>query len=419
MSGTGASPGDGAEELPGRAGATGETTAAPPGPGVEGAGPADEPTEVGGGSTEPGTVPPAEETAPGGGAGATEPPPQLPPAPDPLLPPRPQGAYRWPQIAAAVALFFAVVSLPLWVGQTAAAFLVDLLVLVALAQWWSLLAGFAGTPSLAAGLHAGTGAYVWLLLVERIGLNPVVAMAVAALVAAALAVPTGWLQLRLAAPWTALTGLVFGAAAAALVEVLDDDAAEGRSVAAVTALGSTLRRSLTTWLAVVLGVGSVVAAVALRRSRLGLAVVAHRDDAEAAATLGVRADRARLAVWAMAAGAAAMAGALVGFRSGTVAGAAAFDPLVWVVPPLVAAALGGMRSLSGPSLGALLYVIVERVVDAPAALAVCSIAAVVLLVAVPRGLADHAAPPLLARLGPYRERLRLREPSGSSTPPAG
>ncbi|MEZ5262050.1 MAG: hypothetical protein R2755_09775 [Acidimicrobiales bacterium] len=101
------------------------------------------------------------------------------------------------------------------------------------------------------------------------------------------------------------------------------------------------------------------------------------------------------------------------------AGAAAFDPLVWVVPPLVAAALGGMRSLSGPSLGALLYVIVERVVDAPAALAVCSIAAVVLLVAVPRGLADHAAPPLLARLGPYRERLRLREPSGSSTPPAG
>ena len=30
-----------------------------------------------------------------------------------------------------------------------------------------------------------------------------------------------------------------------------------------------------------------------------------------------------------------------------------------------------------------------------------------------------AAPPLLARLAPYRERLRLREPSGSSTPPAG
>ncbi|MEZ5262049.1 MAG: hypothetical protein R2755_09770 [Acidimicrobiales bacterium] len=37
----------------------------------------------------------------------------------------------------------------------------------------------------------------------------------------------------------------------------------------MTAPGSTLRRSLTTWLAVVLGVGSVVAAVALRRSRAG------------------------------------------------------------------------------------------------------------------------------------------------------
>ncbi len=345
--------------------------------------------------------------------------PLLPPAPDPLLPVGPRGRYRWPQIATAVVLFFVVVSLPLWVGHAAAGFLVDLLVLVALAQWWGMLAGFGGTPSLAGGFYAGAGAYLWVGLVQWGGLNPVIAAAVAAIGTAALAVPTGWLLLRLAPAWTALVGLVFGAAAASLVTQLDEPSVQGRAVTAVATLSPTLRRSLTTWLAVVVGVGSVVAVVALRRSRLGLSIVAHRDDAEAASTLGVRAEWSRLALWTMAAFAAAMAGAIISFRSGVVSTASAFDPMVWVLPPLIAACLGGMRSLSGPAIGAFVYVVVERVIDRPGAMAVCAIAAVLLMVYVPRGLAEHAVPVVQRRLGPYVAKLRVSRPSEASTAPAG
>lgn len=393
-------------ELPGRSGVD------PGGPRSDAGGPR---SDAGGPRSDAGD-PGAAGVDPGAMVGD---PPLLPPAPDPLLPVGPRTGYRWPQVAAAVALFFVVVSLPLWVGQAASGFLVDLLVLVALAQWWALLAGFAGTPSLSGGFHAGVGAYLWVALVSWGGLNPVVALALAAMGTAVVSLPTGWLLLKLAPAWTALAGLVAGAAGSALVAVVDEPSQQGRAIAAVSSLGPTVRRSLTTWLAVVLGVGSVVAVVAVRRSRLGLAAIAQRDDPEAASTLGVRADWSRQLMWTMAAAAAGTAGALVGFRTGVVSAAGAFDPLLWAVPPLVAAAFGGMRSLSGPAIGSLVYVVAERLLDRPAALALCAVAAAVLMVAVPRGLAEHATPVLAARLRPLTDRLRFRVPSGSSTTPAG
>lgn len=344
--------------------------------------------------------------------------PQLPPAPNPIWPwaaPRPLNAKR---VAAAVVLFFVVVSLPLWVGGAGAAFLVDLAVVVTLAQWFGMLAGFAGVPSLAAGLHAGVGAYVWLALVERLGLNPVIALALAGVGAAALAVPSGWVLSRMVPRWGALGGLVVTAAVTQLVLVLDDESRSGRSVQQVTELGSTLRRNLTTWLAVVIGVGSVLAVVALRRSRVGLAVVAGRDDPGAAATLGVRHLWERLGLWCAAGGAIGTCGALVHLRSGSISVGEAFDPLKWVLPGLVAAALGGMRTLSGPALGALLYVVTERILGATTALLGCAAVAAVLLVLLPRGLAEHVTPWLWrqwrlvwSRLGPLTDR------SESSTAP--
>ncbi|MFN0025938.1 MAG: ABC transporter permease subunit [Acidimicrobiales bacterium] len=345
--------------------------------------------------------------------------PQLPPAPNPIWPqaaPRPAGAKR---VAAGVLLFFVVVSLPLWVGGAGAAFLIDLAVVVTLAQWWGMLAGFAGVPSLAAGLHAGIGAYAWLALVEILGLNPVIALAIAALATAVAALPSGWLLLRLAPRWGALGGLVLAAAMAQVVLVLDDQGAGGRAVQPVSELGATLRRNLTTWLAVVIGVGSVLAVVMLRRSRPGLAVVAGRDDPEAAATLGVRYLWERLGLWCAAGAAIGACGALVHLRSASVSVEEAFDPVRWVLPGLVAATLGGMRTLSGPVLGAVLYVVAERIVGLPAALLVCSVAAAVLLVVLPRGLAEHVTPWLRrqwravwSRVGPLMDR------SGSSTTPA-
>jgi branched-chain amino acid transport system permease protein len=366
---------------------TAEDRATPAGAGVggdAGAGPAVPPTgehAVGDGPAPGQGAPPnadadadADAADAGAGAGANGPAggppgPADPPReaeilpPDPLLPVAAATGRSWRRTAGWLAIFAIVVTLPLWVGDTVAGFLVELLVVVAVAQWWGLLAGHAGVLSLMPAVFAGVGTYTWAALATSGGLNPVLAVGGAATVAAVAGVATGLVAQRLPLAWVAIGGLIASAGAAALAVQVDDvgSRAEGRVVSAATTLGPTLRSSLTTWLAVVVGVGSVAAAVALRRSRYGLAAVAHRDDPEAAATLGIRSGPPRLAMWALGAVATGMAAAIVAFRAGVVRPAESFDFTLWTVPAMVAATIGGLRTVAGPAVGALIFVAADRV----------------------------------------------------------
>lgn len=347
---------------------------------------------------------PAGTNAGGDGAGTdarTAPPPPLvdeptgshPDAPDPALPVNAARSTGWPQALAWMATFVFVVTLPLWVGSGVSNFLVDLLILAAVAQWWGFLAGHCGVVSLTGGLLAGSGAYLWSILVAEGGVNPVLAVALAGVGSLAVAAISGLVLLRLPAGWSALGGLVFTVVLRDALEQVDSTAATvGRNVPSVVELDATLRQGLTTWLAVVVGVGSVAAVSAVRRSRVGLMVVAHRDDPEAAATLGIRARRLQLALWTAGGAAVAMAGAIVHLRAGSVQLAVAFDPLQWVVPALVAASLGGMRTIAGPVVGALIYVVMERVFGVAVALLLCGLGAASLMVWLPGGLAAVAVP---------------------------
>jgi branched-chain amino acid transport system permease protein len=283
--------------------------------------------------------------------------------PDPLLPVVPATGRSHRRTLGWLAIFALVVTLPLWVGDAVSGFLVELLVLVAVAQWWGLLVGHAGVISLMPAVFAGVGTYAWAALVTWGGLNPVLAVGGAAVATAVVGVASGLAAQRLPLASVALGGLIATAAAAGLAGQLDDvgAGAAGRVVTGVTTLGPTLRSSLTTWLAVVVGVGSVAAAAGLRRSRYGLAAVAHRDDPEAASTLGIRSGPPRLALWALGAVATGMAAAVVGFRSGVVRPAEAFGFTVWTVPAVVAATVGGLRTVAGPAVGALLFVAADRI----------------------------------------------------------
>jgi branched-chain amino acid transport system permease protein len=65
-------------------------------------------------------------------------------------------------------------------------------------------------------------------------------------------------------------------------------------------------------------------------------------------------------MWALGAVATGMAAAIVGFRSGVVRPAEAFGFTVWTVPAMVAATIGGLRTVAGPAVGALLFVAAAR-----------------------------------------------------------
>ena len=276
---------------------------------------------------------------------------------------RPRATRAGIRAAALVALFVLVVTTPVWASPGVARVVVDVLVLVAVAQLWSYLVGAAGVVALGVHGFAGLGAYCLWFVGDRYGLNPVVAVAAAGLLTVAVAGVVSPLVLR-ATP--ALAALLTWAVGQLLVEVvtrtrqLGGDA-PARSVESVVELGSS-RDGLVSWLAVVLGVGAVALAWGHRRSRLGLALAAQNDDPEVAGGLDLPIGRARTSLWLAAAGAAGMAGAVVHFRTGVVT-PAAFDPARWTFPLVAVAGIGGLSAIEGPAIGAIVYVMADELVQ--------------------------------------------------------
>ena len=114
------------------------------------------------------------------------------------------------RLAVMAILIVGVGTTPLWSSTSAARVLVDLLVLVAITQLWSYLAGAAGIVWLGVNGIAGVGAYALWFLGDR-GVNPVLAVGGAGLVAGVVAFVSAPLVLRLPSGLAAAAAWIVGA----------------------------------------------------------------------------------------------------------------------------------------------------------------------------------------------------------------
>ncbi|MDY7101952.1 MAG: branched-chain amino acid ABC transporter permease [Actinomycetota bacterium] len=249
-------------------------------------------------------------------------------------------------------------TLPAWAPTGLIETTVDLALLVALAQLWNVLAASAGLVSLGQQAFVGVGAYTLVVAADDVGLNVFLAVPAAALVAAVLSLPVAALVLRVGGATFAVATLVVAQAAMAVVAANHAlGGTGGRELVATTELDAEALETTTYWLALVLGVGAVVGVYLLSRTRLGLALDAMRDDTAAAARLGVDPGRTRLAVWVLAAAVAGAVGAVAHLGSPGVDPASAFDLTAWTVPVVFVVVLGGVGTIEGPIVGALVYVV--------------------------------------------------------------
>jgi branched-chain amino acid transport system permease protein len=106
------------------------------------------------------------------------------------------------------------------------------------------------------------------------------------------------------------------------------------------------------WVTAVILVLTVLASWAIRRSRFGLQLLAIRDDEDRARGLGVEAGRVKLAAFVFSAIPVGMVGGMDVYFIGQIFPQFAFDPLFDISIALMAF-LGGLGTLAGPLLGAL------------------------------------------------------------------
>ncbi len=286
-------------------------------------------------------------------------------------------------------------------------FLVISLLIALVGQGWNVLGGYGGQYSFGHAAFFGTGAYTTAVLQVQYGINAwpgfVIGIAAGALVGAVI----GFLSFR-----SGLRGSYFALVTLAFAEVLRIIA----SVAPITGagVGTLIRldlrpeafqfqsRAAFYWTILALVAVSLAIVRAIERSRFGARLVAVRENEDAARALGVDVMKTKLGAMTISAAITAAGGCFYAQYFLFLDAGIAYGP--WIsVEALLAPIIGGVGTIYGPLLGALvvktLGEVTKHVTGTAPGLDLVIYGAVLVLVVgfAPRGIAG-----LLARIWPVR-----------------
>jgi branched-chain amino acid transport system permease protein len=243
---------------------------------------------------------------------------------------------------------------PAVVGPGTTATLVDLYALLAMATMWNLLAGYAGLVSIGQQAFIGLGAYGVLVLAQW-GMQPFLALPLAAAGAAIAAVPISWLLFRLRGGYFAIaTWVVADALSIAISRVPSLGGGTGAALPGVDGIAPVTRLAWTYWAALAVVVVALGATYWLLRGRLGLVLTAIRDDETGARSLGANVGAAKRWVFLIAAAGCGAAGGLLALSQLNVQAASVFS-VGWSAKLIFIVIIGGMGSIEGPILGTLVF----------------------------------------------------------------
>ncbi len=328
-----------------------------------------------------------------------------------------------PILALAVATL---VTAPLWADRGLLQSLFEVLTLLTLAQYWNLLAGYAGLVSVGQQAYVGLGGYLLFALAADAGLDPLLAIPLAGAAAALVSVAVARLVFRLNGAYFAIGTWVvaetFRLVAAIIPSLgggtgasLTKDVANGSIAVAIIAKSLGLRNSAARdvaayWLALALALIAIGVTYALLRARQGLALAAIRDDEAAARSLGVSPQRLKLWVYVLAAQGAGMAGALIYWQKARISPDAAFSVLDWTANALFTVIIGGVATIEGPIVGVAIFYGLQQGFSnfGPLYLAGLGALAIAVVAFFPRGLWGAFAERFDVSLFPIRRRLDIK-----------
>jgi branched-chain amino acid transport system permease protein len=288
----------------------------------------------------------------------------------------------------AVAVILGLAVLPLLAGR---GFLQDMffvLTMLALAQWWNLLAGYAGLVSVGQQAFVGIGGYMLFGGIILLGLDPITSV--------------------LAGGGTGNSLPPRSVNDAAFVEFIQELVGV-RSAAHARDIG-------TYWMALVIAVATIAAVYWLLRSRQGLALTAIRDSERAASSVGVGAFRTRFLVYVAAALGTGLVGAVIYLQVGRISPDAAFNLVQWTARVIFIVVIGGLGTIEGPIVGVIVFWLLQDQLATFGTwyLILLGALAIVVMLFFPKGLWGTFADRFDIHLFPIRRRLvpvPAKEPS--------
>jgi branched-chain amino acid transport system permease protein len=224
---------------------------------------------------------------------------------------------------------------------------------------WNIFSGYTGYIALGHAAYFGIGAYAMAIMCQDwhvpAGYPPFLLLPLTGIIAALFAIPLGWISLRTRKH----TFVVITIAMFFIMQLMAfnlrsiTNGSTGLSLPIPSEWGGyffNVPFYYTTLLMLLLALGL---SWWIRNSKFGLGLLAIRDDEDRALGLGVRTSSSKLIVFVISAFFVGMVGALHAYFVGSIFPAFAFDPLIDVALALMTF-LGGLGTLSGPILGALI-----------------------------------------------------------------
>ncbi len=235
----------------------------------------------------------------------------------------------------------------------------SLALLITLSAAWNQVGGFTGYPSFATAAFFGLGAYASAVM-QQFGWPALVGYAVAALCSALLAGPFGFLILRLKGHYFAVASLMLMYILREVTTGWADVTGGGMGLNLPGAGGDPLAVARISFeIMVMLAAFSVALSLVIARGWLGFGLSCIRMNETAALSAGIDAPRLKTLVFTISSTICGVAGAAYAGWIGYIDPSDVYD-VMWSVRPIIATLIGGVGTIFGPVVGAVVYLVFEE-----------------------------------------------------------
>lgn len=319
----------------------------------------------------------------------------------------------WMGIASA----FVLLSVPFWAPSSFMRWAVEVMCFLVLAQMWNLMAGYGGLVSVGQQAFVGIGGYTLFVFAQHLGVHPFLAIPLGGIAAALVAALTARMVFRLRGGYFAVgTWVLAEVFRISFSNVSLLGGGSGQSLTVMARIDRELREGATFWIAAALLIGASVVINLLLRSRFGLGLTAVRDSEAAAESQGVDVAGLKFRVYVLSSLGSGLVGALYYMNVLRISPTSAFD-LGWVVAAIFIVVIGGIGTLEGPIVGAVVFFGLRWLLADYGSWywLVLGAAAVLTMVLFPKGLWGFVGQRFDIQLLPLQRRLVPASSSASST----
>ena len=256
-------------------------------------------------------------------------------------------------------------SAPYWAGRSNIRLFGEFYSFLALAVLWNLLAGYAGLISVGQQAFVGLGGYTLFVVSAGLGLSPILAIPLTAVVATIVAAIFAPLLFRLNGAYFAI-GTWVAAETVSLVFGMIPELGGGAGMSLPTDVVRNIaasrdgREATIYWLLLGMGMGTLTVAFLVLRSKAGLALMAIRDNSLAAGSLGIDIWKTKFTVYLAVAAATGAVGSVIFLQKLRISPNSAFSVNDWTVYVIFIVVIGGIGRLEGAVIGTVLFFILRE-----------------------------------------------------------